>query len=78
MRLVVAESKNVSAYLARTDNAFAYSGSSLRMNKSIAAEKAANANPPPRAAFGPEFRASTPPAMNPAVIGFTMSFFARY
>lgn len=76
MRLVVA--KRSSVLLARTDNNQAYSDGSLRINKSIAAEKAANANPPPRTAFGPEFRASTPPATNPAAIGFTISFFARY
>lgn len=44
----------------------------------MAAEKAANASPPPNAAFGPEFLARMPPAMNPAATGFTMSFLARY
>lgn len=44
----------------------------------MAAEKAANASPPPNAAFGPEFRARMPPAMKPAATGFTMSFLARY
>lgn len=44
-----------------------YSGvSRLRKNKSMAAEKAANARPPPKAAFGPEFRARIPPEMKPA------------
>lgn len=44
-----------------------YSGVSRRKkNKSIAAEKAANAKPPPKAALGPEFRARTPPEMKPA------------
>jgi hypothetical protein len=44
-----------------------YSGVSRRINnKSIAAEKAANAKPPPIAALGPEFLARIPPAMNPA------------
>jgi len=70
----------MSVLMARTDNvqAQAHSDGSLRRNKSMAAEKAANANPPPKAAFGPEFRASPPPATKPAAIGFTMSFFARY
>jgi hypothetical protein len=68
----------LSVHLAKENSIQAYSGGSLLMNKSIAAEKAANANPPPRTAFGPEFRASTPPATNPAAIGLTMSFFARY
>lgn len=52
-------------------------GSRLR-NKSIAAEKAAKASPPPNAALGPEFRARTPPAMNPAATEFVISFLARY
>ena len=44
-----------------------YSGVSRRINsRSIAAEKAANAKPPPRAALGPEFLARIPPATNPA------------
>jgi hypothetical protein len=44
-----------------------YSDVSRRINnKSIAAENAANARPPPNAAFGPEFLARMPPAMNPA------------
>lgn len=44
-----------------------YSGVSRRKkSKSMAAEKAANARPPPKAALGPEFRASTPPEMKPA------------
>lgn len=44
-----------------------YSGVSRRKkSRSIAAEKAANARPPPRAALGPEFRARIPPEMNPA------------
>lgn len=43
------------------------SGVSRRINnKSIAAENAANARPPPNAALGPEFLARTPPATNPA------------
>lgn len=47
-----------------------HSGVSLRRNsKSMAAEKVANASPPPSAAFGPAFRASTPPARNPAATG---------
>lgn len=41
-------------------------------------ENAANASPPPKAAFGPEFRARTPPATKPAATGLTMSFLARY
>lgn len=44
----------------------------------MAAENAANAIPPPTAAFGPEFRARIPPATKPAATGFTMSFLARY
>ena len=57
----------------------AHSGASRRMNsRSIAAEKAANARPPPKAAFGPEFRASTPPATKPDDTELYMSFLARY
>ena len=45
-----------------------YSGVSRRMkSRSIAAEKAAKAKPPPTAALGPEFRARMPPAINPDV-----------
>ena len=47
-------------------------------NMSMAAENAANAKPPPKAALGPEFRARIPPTINPAATGLTMSFFARY
>jgi len=43
-----------------------YSAGSRRINRSIAAEKAANARPPPTTAFGPEFRARIPPATKPA------------
>jgi len=43
-----------------------YSAGSFRRNISIAAENAANANPPPTAALGPEFRAKIPPARKPA------------
>ena len=45
---------------------------------SMAAEKAANAIPPPKAAFGPELRARTPPAKKPEAMELYMSFFARY
>lgn len=56
-----------------------YSAGSLRRNSmSIPAEKAANARPPPKAAFGPAFRARTPPARKPDDIEFQMSFLARY
>lgn len=56
-----------------------YSGvSRLKNSRSIAAENAANANPPPNAAFGPEFRANTPPATKPEATEFTRSFLARY
>jgi hypothetical protein len=44
----------------------------------MAAENAANARPPPKAALGPEFRASIPPATNPAATEFVISFLARY
>ncbi|KAF8706729.1 hypothetical protein RHS03_04734, partial [Rhizoctonia solani] len=44
---------------------------------SIAAEKAANAIPPPKAARGPEFLANTAPEMKPAETAFVKSFFAR-
>jgi hypothetical protein len=53
-------------------------GSRRKKNVSIAAEKAANARPPPKAAFGPELRASTPPARNPEATELYMSFLARY
>ena len=44
-----------------------YSGVSRRINnRSIAAENAANARPPPNEALGPEFLARTPPDKNPA------------
>lgn len=56
-----------------------YSAGSLRKNsKSIAAEKAAKARPPPMAALGPEFRARTPPARKPDDTEFQISFLARY
>jgi hypothetical protein len=62
-----------------TKGEFAYSGVSLRMNsRSMAAENAAKAKPPPSAAFGPEFRARTPPAMNPDATELYISFLARY
>lgn len=57
---------------------FTHSAGSRRRNKSMAAENAANATPPPNAAWGPEFRARIPPAMNPAATEFAISFFARY
>lgn len=53
-------------------------GSLRKNNKSIAAEKAAKARPPPRAAFGPAFRARTPPARKPDDTEFQISFLARY
>lgn len=57
----------------------AHSGvSRLRNNRSTTAENAANANPPPIAALGPEFRAKTPPATNPDATELYMSFLARY
>lgn len=43
----------------------AHSGGSRRKNRSIAEEKAANAKPPPNAAFGPELRARVAPAKKP-------------
>lgn len=56
-----------------------YSGVSRRKKSmSMAAEKAANASPPPKAAFGPELRARTPPAKKPEATELYMSFFARY
>lgn len=62
-----------------TTKIISYSGVSRRMkSKSIAAENAAKAIPPPKAAFGPEFRASTPPATKPEEIELYISFFARY
>jgi hypothetical protein len=36
------------------------------MKRSIAAENAPNARPPPKAAFGPEALARIPPDMKPA------------
>jgi len=44
----------------------------------MAAEKAAKARPPPKTAFGPEFRARIPPVTKPAATEFAMSFLARY
>lgn len=44
----------------------------------MAAEKAANARPPPKAALGPEFRARIPPARKPDDTEFQISFLARY
>ena len=55
-----------------------YSAGSRRKNRSMAAEKAAKARPPPNTPVGPEFRARIPPATNPAATGLTMSFRARY
>jgi hypothetical protein len=60
----------------RTD---AYSGvSRLKKSKSIAAENAANATPPPKAARGPALRARMPPDTKPAETELYISFFARY
>lgn len=56
-----------------------YSGVSLRRkSRSIAAENAANAKPPPKAALGPELRARIPPDKNPADTELYISFLARY
>lgn len=68
----------VSAYIQNQEMLWTHSAGSRLMNQSMAAENAANAIPPPNAALGPEFRARMPPEMNPAVIGLTISFLARY
>ena len=54
-----------------------HSGGSLRIQRSIAYEKAAKAAPPPTAALTPPDRASVAPARNPPATGFQMSFLAR-
>lgn len=76
--IVVAEKSKISLRLNMPNTVNTYSDVSRLKNKSIAAENAAKAKPPPRAAFGPEFRASIPPATKPAATGFTISFLARY
>jgi hypothetical protein len=55
-----------------------YSAGSRRKKRSIAAENAAKARPPPSTPDGPELRARIPPATKPAATGFAISFRARY
>ena len=70
---------NVRHYHPRSNhNPSTYSGVSRRRKRSIAAENTANPRPPQSAPLGPVLRARTPPAINPAAIGFTISFRARY
>ena len=78
VRLVVTSHWSVMALVARARYLSTYSVGSRRKNRSMAAEKAAKARPPPSTPVGPEFRARIPPATNPAATGFTMSFRARY
>jgi len=59
------------------ENTQSSSGVSLLRNISIAPEKAANARPPPTAAFGPDVLASILPVTNPPSMPFVMSLRAR-
>ena len=76
--LVVTSRQSATAMVKQKKNSSTYSAGSLRKNRSMAAENAAKARPPPSTPVGPEPRARIPPATNPAATGFTMSFRARY
>ena len=68
----------ISAFRQKEPTGDTHSAGAFRRYQSIAPENTANAAPPPSIALGPEFRASTAPARNPAVTPLAISFFARY